>query len=98
MGDEEVQRVSDALDEVERIADPEARVRVKSRIMADQVQRNRAWARERKELVLRMHHDEGLSYRQIAARLEIKLGTVQDIFRGYTGSGSHRPKKDSSAE
>ncbi|MFF3398265.1 helix-turn-helix domain-containing protein [Streptomyces sp. NPDC002659] len=94
MSGEEVQRVSDALDEVERIADPEARVRVKSRIMADQVKRNREWASERKELVQRLHREEGLSYRQIAARLDIKLSTVQDIFRGYTGSGMHRPKSE----
>ncbi|MEW2351457.1 helix-turn-helix domain-containing protein [Streptomyces sp. NPDC006684] len=93
MSDEEVRRVREALDEVERIADPEARVRAKSRIMAAQVKRNKEWAAERKELVIRLWDGgAGLSYRQIAARLDIKLSTVQDIFRGYTGSGTARPK------
>lgn len=92
MSDEEVQRVTDALDEIERIADPEARVRAKSRIMAEQVLRNRHWAEERRALIRRLHRDERLSYRQIAARLEVKLSTVQDAFRGYTGSGIHRPR------
>ncbi|MGH3585856.1 MAG: helix-turn-helix domain-containing protein [Pseudonocardia sp.] len=93
MGDEEVRRVSDALDAVERIEDPEARVRAKSRIMAEQVRRNPEWSQERKELIRHLHYEEGLSYRQIAARLEVKLSTVQDAFRDYTGSGKHRPKK-----
>jgi DNA-directed RNA polymerase specialized sigma24 family protein len=95
LSDEEVRRVAEALDAVEQIADPEARVRAKSRIMAEQVRRNKNWAAERKEVVLRLYEKEQLSYRQIAARLDIKLATVQDIFRGYTGSGSHRPKSDS---
>lgn len=95
MSDEEVQRVTNALDDVERITDPEARVRAKSQIMAAQVKRNREWAEERKQLVIELWDDgEGLSYRQIAARLDIKLSTVQDIFRGYTGSGTARPKAE----
>lgn len=93
MRDEGVQRVADALDEVERIADIEARVRAKSKIMAEQVKRNREWAEERRALIRRLHQEEKLSYRQIAARLEVKLSTVQDAFRDYTGSGKHRPKK-----
>lgn len=92
LSDEEVRRVSDALNAVEQIPDIEARVRAKSRVMADQVKRNRAWAQERRELIKRLHHDEGQSYRQIADRLEIKLSTVQDVFRDYTGSGTNRPK------
>ncbi|MGC0422708.1 helix-turn-helix domain-containing protein [Embleya sp. AB8] len=93
MSDEEVRRVSQALDAVEQIGDVEARVRAKSRIMADQVRRNREWSAERKELILRLYDDgQGLSYRQLAARLDIKLGTVQDVFRDYKGSGTTRPK------
>lgn len=96
MSEEEVRRVSDALDELERIADPEARVRAQSAVMAAQVERNKRWAAERREVVKRLRAEENLSYRQIADRLNIKLSTVQDIFREYTGSGSHRPKKKSS--
>lgn len=92
LSDEEVRRVSDALNAVEQIPDVEARVRAKSRVMADQVQRNREWAQERRELIERLKRDDGLSYRQIADRLEIKLSTVQDVFRDYKGSGTNRPK------
>lgn len=94
MSDEEVRRVSDALDAVEQIADREERVKVQSRIMAEQVVRNKTWAQERSALIREMWADgDGLSYRQIADRLQIKLSTVQDVFRGYKGSGTARPKK-----
>ena len=89
MSDEEVRRVSDALNAVEQIADEEQRVKAKSRIMAEQLVRNKAWAPERTRLIRRLHREEGLSYRQIAARLEIKLGVVQDAFRNYTESGDY---------
>ncbi|WP_241717776.1 helix-turn-helix domain-containing protein [Streptomyces sp. CNQ085] len=90
--DEEVQRVSHALDEVERIEDPEARVRAMSRVMAEQVKRNARWKQERRDLVLSLRAQK-VSYRQIAARLGLGLSTVQDIERGYSGSGKHRPRK-----
>ena len=89
MSDEEVRRVSDALKAVEEIADEEQRVKAQSRIMAEQLVRNKAWAPERTRLIRRLHREEGLSYRQIAARLEIKLGVVQDAFRNYTESGEY---------
>lgn len=84
--------MSDAIAEIERIADPEARVRAMSRVMSLQVQRNRAWSKERREMILRLQADEDLSYREIAQRLGCTLSVVQDVFRGYTGSGTHRPK------
>jgi DNA-directed RNA polymerase specialized sigma24 family protein len=99
MSDEEVRRVSDALDAVEQIADREERVRAQSRIMAEQIHRNRAWSKERSELIRELWADgDGLSYRQIADRLGIKLSTVQDVFRGYKGSGTVRPKVDKPVE
>lgn len=88
--DEEVRHVSDALDAIERIPDLESRVRAKSQVMAEQVRRNRNWQKERRELVFALR-GEGLSYRKIAARVGTSLATVQDILRGYSGSGSHRP-------
>jgi transposase len=93
MGEKEVRRVADALDAVERIADREQRVKAKSRIMAEQVERNKEWSQERSALIRELWDGgDGLSYRQIADRLGIKLSTVQDVFRGYKGSGTVRPK------
>lgn len=91
--DEEVRRVSDALDAVERITDRERRVMAQSQIMAEQIRRNKEWSRERSDLIVELWDGgQGLSYRQIADRLDIKLSTVQDVFRGYKGSGTARPK------
>lgn len=95
MSDEEVRRVSDALDAVERIADLEQRVRAKSQVMAAQAERNKEWSQERDGVIRRLNEEEGLSYRQIAARLGIKLATVQAVFRGYKGSGTTRPRSGS---
>jgi DNA invertase Pin-like site-specific DNA recombinase len=99
MSDEEVRRVADALDAVEQIADREERVRAQSQIMAEQIRRNRVWAQERSELIRELwNNGDGLSYRQIADRLGIKLSTVQDVFRGYKGSGTTRPKVEKARE
>jgi DNA-directed RNA polymerase specialized sigma24 family protein len=91
VSDEEVRRVSEALDAVERIADPEARVRAMSQAMAEQVKRTTAWKEERKALVLQLREDK-VSLRKIAERVGTSLGTVQDILRGHSGSWSTRPK------
>ncbi len=95
MSDEEVRRVSDALKAIEQIADREERVKAQSQVMAAQAERNKDWSKERDELIRELWDSgNGLSYRQIAARLGIKLSTVQAVFRGYKGSGTTRPKVD----
>lgn len=93
MSDEEVRRVSEALDAIERIADPEERVYAMSRAMAAQVKRTPQWKEERRKLVLKLK-SEDVSIRKIAARIGTSPSTVQDILRGYSGSGTHRPRKD----
>lgn len=97
MSEEEVRQVSDALDAVERIEDREERVRAMSLTMAAQVKRNREWVKERRALVLELR-DAEVSVRQIAARVGTSPSTVQDILRGYSGSGSHRPRQAPAAE
>ncbi|MEU9558001.1 helix-turn-helix domain-containing protein [Streptomyces fumanus] len=89
--DQEVQRVFDALDEVERIADPEARSRAQARITAATKERAARWAAERGELAQQLQA-EGESVRGIARRLGVTPSTVQDLLRGYKGSGQNRPR------
>lgn len=91
--DEEVQRVFDALDDVERIADPEARSRAQVQITAATRERAAKWTAERAELAQRLRDEEGESVRGIAKRLGVKPATVQDLLRGYRGSGATRPRK-----
>jgi transposase len=92
VADEEVKRVFDAIEGVDRIADPEARSRARAQITARTRELSSQWNAERTELAQRMQ-GEGESVRGIAKRLGIQPGTVQDLLRGYKGSGTTRPKK-----
>lgn len=88
---EEVQRVSDALEAVDEIADLEERVRARNQVLALQAQRVKDWHAERRELVLALRAEEPpVSIRMIAARLEMSPSVVQDIIRGHTGSWKDR--------
>jgi DNA-binding NarL/FixJ family response regulator len=95
VSDEEVRQVSEALDAVEQITDPEARVRAMSKAMADQVRRTPEWKKARSEVVHALRA-EGVSIRKIADRVGTSPGTVQDILRGHSGSWRDRPKRESS--
>jgi DNA-directed RNA polymerase specialized sigma24 family protein len=95
VSDEEVRRVTDALDAVDRIEDPEERVRARNEVLAEQLKRSRTWQQERRELVLAMRADK-ITYREIGERLGLAISTVQGIVEGYRGSGKTRPKKDAS--
>lgn len=98
MSDEEVRRVAEALKAVGEITDREDRIRAQSKVMAAQAALNKDWSKERDELIRELWDGgNGLSYRQIATRLEIKLATVQAVFRGK-GSGTTRPKIDREPE
>lgn len=88
--DEEVQRVFDAIEDVDQIADPEARSRARARITAKTRELSSGWNAERAELAVQMK-GEGETVRGIAKRLGIQPGTVQDLLRGYKGSGQKRP-------
>lgn len=91
--------MADALDAIEQIADREARIKAQSQVMAAQAERNKDWSKARDELIRELwDNGDGLSYRQIAARLSIKLSTVQAVFRGYKGSGTTRPKVEKPEE
>ncbi|WP_343236692.1 helix-turn-helix domain-containing protein [Streptomyces griseus] len=90
---EEAQRVIDAMDAVEAMPDPRARARAIGEVMADQAERGKRWRELRRQVVLDMRAEQPpVSYRKIAAALKVSLATVQDIERGYTGSGRDRPR------
>jgi hypothetical protein len=90
---EEAQRVIDAMDAVEAMTDPQERARAIGEVMADQAERGKRWRELRRQVVLDMRaQDPPVSYRKIAAALGVGLATVQDIERGYTGSGRDRPR------
>ncbi|MFI1165613.1 hypothetical protein ACH4UM_18860 [Streptomyces sp. NPDC020801] len=92
---EEVQRVSEALEDVDRIADLEERVRARNRVLALQARRVKGWHAERRDLVLALRaQDPPVPIRTIAARLEMSAGVVQDIIRGHTGSWKDRAKSE----
>ncbi|MFF9554568.1 hypothetical protein ACF1DY_01870 [Streptomyces albus] len=92
--EEEVKRVSDALEEVDRIPDREARVRARNRVLALQAKKTKEWHRERRELVLEMRAETPpVPIRTIAERLSMSAGVVQDIVRGHTGAWKDRPAR-----
>ncbi|MEW2127083.1 helix-turn-helix domain-containing protein [Streptomyces sp. NPDC007259] len=96
---EEAQRVIDAMDAVEAMTSPEDRARAISEVLTDQAVRGKRWRELRRQVVLEMRAQEPpVSYRKIAARLGVSLATVQDIERGYTGSGRDRPRAKSQPE
>jgi len=90
---EEAQRVIDAMNAVEAMTDPLERAKAIGEVMADQAERGKRWREMRREVVLEMRAQQpAVSYRKIAAALGVGLATVQDIERGYTGSGRNRPR------
>lgn len=91
---EEAQRVIDAMDALEAMPDPEARAKAISEVMADQTKRSKRWKEMRRKVVLDLRAQEPpVPHRKIATLLGISSSTVQDIERGYTGSGKNRPRK-----
>lgn len=90
---EEAQRVIDAMNAVEAIADPEVRARAISEVLAHTSERGAEWRQMRRQVVLDLRaQTPPVSYRKIAKMLGIGLATVQDIETGYTGSGKNRPR------
>ncbi|MFL1903107.1 helix-turn-helix domain-containing protein [Streptomyces tauricus] len=90
---EEVQRVVDAMSAVRAIEDPVRRARAISELLKAQTETEPGLRDERREIVLKMR-EEKVSFRKIAAELDVSLGTVQDIVRGHSGPWGSRPKKD----
>ncbi|UOB09098.1 helix-turn-helix domain-containing protein [Streptomyces sp. HP-A2021] len=83
----------DAMNALEAMTDPLERAKAIGEVMADQAKRGKRWREMRRKVVLEMRAQKPpVSYRKIADALGIGLATVQDIERGYTGSGKDRPR------
>ncbi|MEV8042437.1 helix-turn-helix domain-containing protein [Streptomyces griseoluteus] len=83
----------DAMNAVEAMPDPLERAKAIGEVMADQAERGKRWREMRRQVVLDMRAQvPPVSYRKIATALGVGLATVQDIERGYTGSGRNRPR------
>ncbi|WP_200309452.1 helix-turn-helix domain-containing protein [Streptomyces adelaidensis] len=83
----------DAVNAVRAIEDPVRRARAISDLLKAQTSAEPDLRDERREIVLRMR-EEKVSFRKIAAELNVSLGTVQDIVRGHSGPWGTRAKKD----
>lgn len=88
---QEARRVSDALRAIEEMSDPAQQARAITEVLKAQTafaptakQKRKAWVdAERAKKV---------PYRVIAEKLGVSISTVQDIERGYSGSGKDRPR------
>ncbi|MBT2492354.1 hypothetical protein J7E96_28360 [Streptomyces sp. ISL-96] len=90
--EEEARRVIDALEALEQMEDPAAQARAISRVLRDQPARTKKLKQIRQDYV-RQQRAAKVSYRKIAQALGVSAGTVQDIERGYSGSGRDRKRK-----
>ncbi|MFD7429081.1 helix-turn-helix domain-containing protein [Streptomyces sp. NPDC059818] len=90
---QEVQRVLDGLDAIEAMEDSLEKAQIISRLLRDQTERTKRLKEHRRRIVLLLRSRK-VTYREIAESLGVSIGTVQDIERGYSGSGKNRPKKN----
>lgn len=83
----------DAIDALEQIADPTERARALGEVLKGMPSRSKRLKEARQAAVKELLSRPGASYRSVAAELGINFSTVQDIVKGYSGSGRDRPKK-----
>jgi FixJ family two-component response regulator len=88
-GEEEVQRVFDALDALEAMTDPKARAAAISAFLREQQPRLRKLSKLRRDYVLAQRAQK-VTRKQIATDIGVSPSTVQDIELGYSGSGRDR--------
>ena len=90
---EEVQRVFDAIDALDAITDPLERAKALGQVLKALPDKNRALKAARQQAVAELMARPDASLRSVGAELGISFSTVQDIMKGYSGSGSKRPKR-----
>ncbi|MFG3371139.1 RNA polymerase subunit sigma-70 [Streptomyces sp. NPDC048156] len=91
---EEAQRVFDAIDALKGIPDPIARARALTEVLKALPGQNKALKEARQSAVNELLQRPGASLRTVGAELGVSFSTVQDIAKGYSGSGKSRPKAD----
>ncbi|WP_405961205.1 helix-turn-helix domain-containing protein [Streptomyces sp. NBC_00024] len=90
-GGEEAQRVFDALDALKAMEDPTAQAKAISAFLREQGKRIKELSDLRRDYVLD-ERKKKVPHRKIAENIGVSPSTVQDIERGYSGSGRSRPR------
>jgi DNA-directed RNA polymerase specialized sigma24 family protein len=90
-GTEEARRVTDALRAIEQMDDPARQARAITEVLKAQSDSAPTMKETRRTWVLGQRAKK-VTYREIAETLGVSIGTVQDIERGYSGSGKNRPR------
>lgn len=88
---EEAREVIDALKRIEEMEDPVERAVAVSEVLADYKERAPE-LREMQRQAIEVMRAKDVSYRQIAARLKISLGAVQNIERGHGSGWGTKPR------
>ncbi|MFZ4266557.1 hypothetical protein [Streptomyces arboris] len=95
----EAGEVIDALQRIEEIEDPVERAVASSEVLADFKKRAGTLRKYQKDAIDAMRaEDVPVPYRQIAARLKLSLGAVQNIERGHGSAWGTKPRKKPDAE
>jgi predicted transcriptional regulator len=90
---EEAQRVFDAIDSLQHIADPTERAREVGKVLKNLPDRNKQLRELRQAAVAELLARDGATYRSVASDLGVHFTTVQAIVKGHSSSGTVRPKK-----
>ncbi|MFB0617276.1 helix-turn-helix domain-containing protein [Streptomyces sp. AGS-58] len=90
-GTEEARRVADALRAIEQMDDPARQARAITEVLKVQSQSGPTLKATRRAWVLEKRAEK-VTFQEIADTLGVSIGTVQDIVRGYSGSGKNRPR------
>jgi ribosome-binding protein aMBF1 (putative translation factor) len=90
----EAQRVFDALEALKAIQDETERAREISVFLRAYGPKIKELSDLRRDFVLDQRHKQGVSVRKLAAKINVSPSTIQDIERGYSGSGKTRPRKE----
>jgi uncharacterized protein YerC len=89
---QEAQRVFEAIDALQEIADPTERAREVGIVLANLPDRNKQLRQLRRAAVLELLTHDGATYRSVGNELGIHFTTIQAIVKEHTSSGKVKPK------